>query len=92
MPENYTFSRFHFQGQHENEQILQVIHRHWFNILMHLGLVIILSIILLGSVSALPILFSDLTDDIAPFLIFIENTILLFIWLYGFLVDRKSVV
>ena len=86
MPENYTFSRFHFQGQHENEQILQVIHRHWFNILMHLGLVTILSIILLGSVSALPILFSDLTDDIAPFLIFIENTILLFIWLYGFLV------
>mgnify|MGYP003418741146 CR=1 FL=1 len=87
MPENYKFSRYHFQGQHENEQILQVIHRHWFNILMHLGFITLLACVLLGSLAALPTLFPEIvSSDTQPFFLFIQNTLLLFLWLYGFLV------
>lgn len=86
MPENYTFSRYHFQGQHENEQILQVIHRHWFNITLHLVIVFMLSFFLLGSLSFFSLLFPDITEQNQPFFAFVQSTLFIFIWLYGFLV------
>ncbi len=83
----HTFGRFHFQGQHENEQILMVIHRHWFNILVHLGSIVILSVVLLGSISFLPTLFPEAaTGQNLFFFSFAQNTLLLFLWLFGFLV------
>ena len=87
MPDNYTFSRYHFQGQHENEQILQVIHRHWFNITVHLVIVFLLSFFLLGSFTFFSLLFPDITDgQNQAFFAFIQSTLLLFMWIYGFLV------
>ncbi len=87
MPDNYSFGRFHFQGQHENEQILMVIHRHWFNIVVHLIAVFFLSLFLLGSLSFFPFLFPEaVTNGSAPFFTFAQNTLLIFLWLYGFLV------
>lgn len=87
MPKNYQFNRYHFQGQHENERILQVIHRHWFNILMHLGVITVLACILLGSLAVLPALFPEIiSQNTLPFFSFIQNTLFLFLWLYGFLV------
>lgn len=86
MNEHYTFGRFHFQGQHENEQILMVIHRHWFNILMHLGTIILLSLFLLGSIAILPSLFPEIGSDSATFFAFVQSTLLLFLWLFSFLV------
>jgi len=81
------FGRFHFQGQHENEEILMVIHRHWFNIVVHLGTIIALSVFLLGGVSFLPALFPEMsTLQNSLFFVFIQNTLLLFLWLFGFLV------
>ncbi|MFZ3031894.1 MAG: PH domain-containing protein [Candidatus Moraniibacteriota bacterium] len=85
MPENYTFGRYHFQGQHENEQILQVIHRHWFNITVHLGVMFLLSFFLLGSISFIPFLFPETALENTSFFAFIQSTILLFMWTYGFL-------
>lgn len=87
MSDNYSFGRFHFQGQHENEQILMVIHRHWFNIVVHLIVVFFLSLFLLGSLSFFPFLFPEaVTNGSAPFFTFAQNTLLIFLWLYGFLV------
>ena len=84
---SHSFGRFHFQGQHENETVLMVIHRHWFNIVMHLGTIIILSIFLLGGISFLPSLFPTATTaDNTLFFGFVQNTLLLFLWLFGFLV------
>ena len=81
------FGRFHFQGQHENEIILRVIHRHWFNIVIHLGSIAILSVCLLGSISFLPTLFPELAaGNNLLFFSFAQNTLLLFLWLFGFLV------
>ena len=79
--------RHHFQGQHENEQVLRIIHRHWFNIVIQFIFVVLCSFFILGSLSALPLLFPDMIDTGAvPFFHFIQNTLFLFLWLFGFLV------
>lgn len=83
----HTLGRHHFQGQHENEQILRVIHRHWFNILANLFIVIVLSFILIGSLLFIPLFFpAYATMGNWRILLFIENTLFIFVWLYGFLV------
>ncbi len=87
MPESLSFGRFHFQGQHENEQVLQVIHRHWFNICVHLGIVLVLSFLMLGSISSLSLIFPEVASaSNLPFFLFVQNTLILSLWLYGFLV------
>jgi uncharacterized membrane protein YdbT with pleckstrin-like domain len=87
MSPSTPLGRHHFQGQHENELVLRIIHRHWFNIAIHLLMVFLLSFFLIGSVMSLPILFPEaLTEENWPFFLFVQNTILLFIWLYSFLV------
>lgn len=77
----------HFQGQHDSEQVLRVIHRHWFNILSHLLLIIVFSTLLIGSFLALPLLFPEALDAADwRFFVFLENTFFIFTWLFGFLV------
>lgn len=81
------FSRYHFQGQRENEEVLRIIHRHWFNIfLQYIGIgcaALLVTIIF----SVLPKVIS-LPPDALPsiFSSFLLNTFLLFIWLYVFLI------
>lgn len=86
MPITSKFSRYHFQGQHENEQVLRVIHRHWFNILMHLTLVIACGLFIFGSLAIVPLIFPDALIGTPALFSFIQNTLLLSLWLYGFLV------
>ena len=79
--------RYHFQGQHENETVLRVVHRHWFNILTHLFLIFVFSLLLIGSVLLLPLLFPEALDANSwRFFVFVENTFFVFIWIYSFLV------
>lgn len=82
----HPLNRHHFQGQHENEQVLRVIHRHWFNILMHLTLVILSGFFVIGSLSVMPLLFPDIIPGTSALFGFVQNTALLSLWLYGFLV------
>ncbi len=79
--------RYHFPGQRENEQVLRIIHRHWFNLFSHLFIVILFSAILVGSFLFVPTLFPDmLRGDNWRFFIFVQNTFFIFAWLYGFLI------
>lgn len=79
--------RYHFPGQRENEEVLRIIHRHWFNILSHLLVVVIFSVLLIGSALFFPLLFPQALDaEMWRFFAFIENTLFVFVWLYGFLV------
>ena len=79
--------RYHFQGQRENEKVLKVVHRHWFNLLSHMFVVIVLSGLLLGSFFLVPLLFPELlTPAYQSLLLFIQNTFFIFTWLLGFLV------
>lgn len=82
-----TMNRRHFQGQHENEEILRVIHRHWFNLFSHLFAVIFFSFLLISSLLVLPILFPDIVSaENWRFFVFVENTFFIFMWIFGFLV------
>jgi len=83
----HTLGRYHFQGQHASEQIRRVIHRHWFNILANLFVVVVLSFVLIGSLLFLPLLFPEFINEKNwKALVFVENTMFIFLWLYGFLV------
>lgn len=87
MPESVTSSHHHFQGQHENEQVERIIHRHWFNIAMQFIVVFFCAFSILGSLSVFPLLFPEMIPAGAvPFFSFIQSTLFLFLWLYGFLV------
>jgi uncharacterized membrane protein YdbT with pleckstrin-like domain len=82
-----TFSRYHFKGQHENEEVLRIIHRHWFNIFLHyvgMGLATLLLISAFAVLSSTALVPEETLPPV--FLSFLLNTFLLFIWLYSFLV------
>lgn len=81
------FSRYHFQGQRESETIIRVVHRHWFDIATHFFIVIIFIAVLFGSLSLLPLLYPNwLGSGISRFTLFIQNSLILLIWLYAFLI------
>ena len=81
------FSRYHFQGQRENEDVLRIIHRHWFNIILQYIGIGCATIFLVVIFSILPKAAPITTDALPPLLLlFLLNTFLLFIWLYVFLI------
>jgi uncharacterized membrane protein YdbT with pleckstrin-like domain len=81
------FSRYHFQGQRENEELLRIIHRHWFNIFLQYVGIGCTTLLLIVVFSLLPQMAQLSSDALQPaFLAFLLNTFLLFIWLYAFLV------
>ena len=79
------YAKHHFIGQREDEEILLIIHRHWFNILIHfLGLIFAGVVLVFGSFFLF--WFSiDITAVIDSHLIdFFINTLILLIWLFFF--------
>lgn len=81
------FSRYHFQGQRENEVVLRIVHRHWFDIATHFFVIILFLAVLFGSFSIMPILFPDwLGSESERFVTFIRSSIILILWLYAFLI------
>jgi uncharacterized membrane protein YdbT with pleckstrin-like domain len=81
------FGRFHFQGQRENEVVLRVVHRHWFNIATHFFAIVLLVAVLFGSFSVFPLLFADwLGSDMSRLILFFQNSVILVLWIYAFLV------
>ena len=80
------FSRYHFRGQRENEVILSVIHRHWFDIVTHFILIVVFASLIVASLFVLPAFSSDsgILNN-TTVLLFLQNTFLLFLWMYGFL-------
>jgi uncharacterized membrane protein YdbT with pleckstrin-like domain len=75
-----------FPGQHDGEQVLHIVHRHWFNLAAHFFVVFLLLFISFGSILIFSILFPEAVSGKRAVLIsFMENSFLLFIWLYSFL-------
>ncbi len=84
---NHDFSRYHFQGQRESERVLRVVHRHWFDIATHFFVIILFVAMLFGSLSLTPFLYPDaLGAEMSRFILFIQNSLILLVWLYAFLV------
>jgi uncharacterized membrane protein YdbT with pleckstrin-like domain len=84
---SHDFSRYHFQGQRESELVLRVVHRHWFDIATHFFVIIIFIAMLFGSFSLMPFMYPNwLGSEMFRFVLFIENSLLLIVWLYAFLI------
>lgn len=72
----------------EQEKIIKVLHRHWFDILQQFLLIILLTGVLLGVLFYLPNLLPDIREDrdMQAAFSFLENLITLFVWMYIFFV------
>jgi len=82
-----VYHRFHFRGQKNDETIITVVRRHWFNILQQLFLIFFMVAILFGSLIYFPILFPVLNTAPAHNLfIFLENSFALITWIIFFLI------
>jgi uncharacterized membrane protein YdbT with pleckstrin-like domain len=76
-----------FKEQHDGEQVIQIIHRHWFNVLIQFFIVIVATIGIFGSWILLIFAYPQLLEKIgAQTISFIETTGLIFAWFYGFLI------
>jgi membrane protein YdbS with pleckstrin-like domain len=75
-----------FPGKRENEQVLHVVHRHWFNLFAHFFIVFLLFAITFGGLLLFTLLFPDtVSGEKIRIVAFLENSFLLFLWLYIFL-------
>jgi uncharacterized membrane protein YdbT with pleckstrin-like domain len=77
------FRRFHFKGQKDGEEIIMVIHRHWFNILEKMSLIFFMILILFTSAVYLP-LFS--LAALNYLFIFLETFFAMITWVAFFLI------
>lgn len=83
----HNFTHYHFEGQKNNEEILIVIHRHWFNILTHFFVILLMIILLFGSYFLTAILFDDFSEQtLLNLTAFIRSLFLTFLWLLFFAV------
>jgi uncharacterized membrane protein YdbT with pleckstrin-like domain len=81
------YKKFHFDGQKNGEEILMIVHRHWFNILEQMFLVFIMVVALFSSVIFFPFLFPTLeTPALHSLFIFLENVFAMIIWIVFFLI------
>lgn len=77
----------HFSGQLENETIVAVIHRHWFNILSHFVTILILTISTVIFFFFAPLVTSAFEITLnTSLLFFITSTLFLFLWVYAFFI------
>ncbi len=75
-----------FPGQKDSEQVLRVVHRHWYNLLSHFLLLVTTFVVVFGGISLFLILFPEAADASGKkVLVFMQNTFFLFMWLYGFM-------
>jgi uncharacterized membrane protein YdbT with pleckstrin-like domain len=72
----------------DNEKILKVLHRHWFDIAQQFLIVFLMIAVLGTSLRFLPLIlsFNANSQEWYPFLLFMESTFSLFVWLYIFFV------
>lgn len=82
-----SFNNYHFKGQKSGENILLVVHRHWFDILTQFIIIAAMIIVLIGSYFIIPFIFPEIQEAVGDnFLLFLETLFLLFIWIGFFII------
>jgi uncharacterized membrane protein YdbT with pleckstrin-like domain len=82
-----NYAKFHFHGQKENEQIILMVRRHWFNILEQFFVVFLMILLLLGSWIILPLFFPKvITSSFDVLFNFLRNLFGMLIWIIFFLI------
>ena len=83
----HEFSKFHFKGVGENEEIVKVVHRNWFYLLQQFLLVFVLVVIFFVSIFLLPLFAPGFASpQTKEFALFFENFFVLVVWIYGFMI------
>lgn len=81
------FTKYHFDGQKSGEEILLVLHRHWFDILSQFITIFLMTLLLFGSYIFAPLFYPGLADASNHNLfIFLENLFFIMIWILFFLI------
>ena len=81
------FNQYHFSGLKDDEEILLVVHRHWFDIFNQLVLVLIMLMIMLGSLLYLPQILASFNTPFAQSLfLFFLSLFAIITWLTGFII------
>lgn len=81
------YHKFHFLGQKDDETIILVIRRHWFNIMQQMFLIFLMIAFLFGTLIYLPVIFPVLSASTAHTLfIFLESSFALMTWMIFFLI------
>lgn len=81
------FRNFKFQGITEEEKIIKVLHRNWFDIASQYFVIFLAVGAFFLGISIYPTIFPQLNSSEYNILfLFIENTFLLAIWIYCFLI------
>lgn len=76
-----------FNGVGENEIIFKIIHRNWFNIVSQYFFIFFAAGIFFGAIFVYPLLFPQFQESQYNILFyFIENTFVLALWVYSFLI------
>lgn len=81
------FSKYHFRDVGENETIIRVLHRNWFYLLEQFFLVFVISGVFAAGLFYAPIFFPEMLGaQYQQLVAFMENSFLLAIWIYSFLI------
>lgn len=82
-----NFKNFHFAGQKDNEEIILIVRRHWFDIFAQLFLVFFMVLLLIAGHTYIPSLFpffqSSPMDDL---FLFLESLFAMMIWIVFFII------
>ena len=83
-----NYQKFHFKEVGNNENIIKVIHRNWFDILQQFFIIFMMILALAGGFLLLPLLFPNIVQekDAYNLFIFMESTFLIFLWIYSFFI------
>jgi uncharacterized membrane protein YdbT with pleckstrin-like domain len=77
----------HFSGQHPDEAILHIVHRHWWNIASHFFMLSMTTSLFFGSIFIAPLFLETagvtIDQDLSNFA---TSVSLLFLWIYIFLI------
>lgn len=78
---------YHFSGQKDDENVIRIIRRHWFNVLQNLFAILMMVFFLIGSYLFLPWLFPIFnTFAFKGVFLFLENLFAMVVWILFFLV------
>ncbi len=82
-----AFSKEKFKEIQEQEEIIKILHRHWFDILVQFIPIFLAAFFLIFSLIFFPNYFPELkTDNFFKMFLFAESLFAIFIWMYGFFI------
>lgn len=79
--------KFHLGQIKDTEQVIRIIHRHWFDILQQFLIVFLIILLLAGGLFVFPAMFPSFQDeDFSVLFFFMESLLAIFVWIFSFLI------